>query len=61
MCVCVCVCVNLVLSLHCCIENTHTCTNTRLTKQLEDARKGNKEGSRERTEKVAAAQSKIEV
>ena len=29
--------------------------------QLEDARKGNKEGSRERNEKMAAAQTKIEV
>ena len=29
--------------------------------QLDDARKGNKEGSRERNEKVAAAQAKIEV
>lgn len=29
--------------------------------QLEDARKGSKEGSRERNEKVAAARSKIEV
>ena len=29
--------------------------------QLEDARKGSKEGSRERNEKIAAARSKIEV
>ena len=35
--------------------NVHTHT------QLEETRQGNKEGSRERYEKVAAAQAKIEV
>lgn len=32
-----------------------------LFQQLEEARKGSKEGSRETSEKVAAAQAKIEV